>query len=141
LEAQEANVNPFQRYEHWDRRYGPHMRNLWLFLISLILLSVVISQNQTIDDTKRTADELAQLRRESIPVSNERTTAICDALKVLIEGQRESQSPATLKLFSSLFEGVDPKLLQAQLAAGRERTRQLDAARDRLVCTPLPQGP
>jgi hypothetical protein len=134
-------MNLFERYEAWDRRYGPLMRNVWLIIISLILLSVVISQNQTIDDTKRTADELAQLRRESVPVSNERTDAICDALKVLIEGQRESQSPESLKLFASLFENIDPEVLEQRIEEGRERTDQLDAARDRLVCTPLPEGP
>jgi hypothetical protein len=134
-------MNLFERYEAWDRRYGPLMRNVWLIIISLILLSVVISQNQTIDDTKRTADELAQLRRESVPVSNERTDAICDALRILIEGQRESQSPESLKLFASLFENIDPEVLEQRIREGRERTDELDSARDRLVCTPLPEGP
>jgi hypothetical protein len=116
LEAQEADVNPFQRYEHWDRRYGPHMRNLWLFLISLILLSVVLSQNGTIDRLDRVA------------------AANCDALKVLIEGQQASQSARTLRLLGPLFENASPGALEQLLAESRARTERLNEARDGLAC-------
>jgi hypothetical protein len=87
------------------------------------------------------AIELAALRRSSVPIANRRNDAICDALKVLIQGQREAQSPTTLKLFATLFEGIPDGALQARLAAGRERTERLNDARSRLVCTPIPQGP
>lgn len=130
----------FERYDAWDHKYGPHMRNVWLLVISVVVLVTVNTAVDTSNDGKRTADELAALRRDSVPVANARNKALCDIARVLITERNEGQAQA-VKQFLEPLRQVDPEGFDRLIAKNERRTRRLERDRDNLDCRPVPQGP
>jgi hypothetical protein len=113
---------------------------IWLLVISAVVLFTTFNTFDIARDGKDTADELAQLRRESVPVANQRNAALCDIARVLITERQEGQAAAVAQFLEPL-RTVDPARFDALRAKGERRTRRLERDRRSLNCAPIPQGP
>lgn len=93
-------------------------RDIWLVVISALLLLGYIGQNNVLDDVQRVQEEQREGRRAAIQVTCAATSAVIDAGRATITGGAESLDPEFAKNLEALgYPPINVRRDQARKAA------------------------